>query len=156
MKTKHIMKLDAWVVLIAVIVAASMFTAAAFAPNEIPLPAMSDDMEVMFLLAWTIAASPLAFAMPCVQASFFGRMWRVPYHAYLMPRWMIRLCIAMMAGQVAALLALAVVFNHRLFWLAGSMLLVGGVFCAGAWRRLKKPPCTEFVIRLWPRLFYRL
>ncbi|MDZ7617224.1 MAG: hypothetical protein U1E05_09480 [Patescibacteria group bacterium] len=150
------MKLDAWVILIAIVVAALMLTAAVLAPDETPLPAMADDMELVFWLAWTIAAFPLAYAMPSLQASFFGRMWGVPYHTYLMPRWMIRLCIAMMSGQVVALFALAVVCNHRLFWLAGSMLLVGGVFCAGAWRRLKKPPCTEFVMRLWPRLFYRL
>ncbi len=147
------MKLDAWVILIAIVVAALTLTAAVLAPDETPLPALSDDMELVVLLASTIVSLPLAFVMPCLQASFFGQIWRVPYHTYLMPRWMIRLCIAMMAGQVAALFALAALHNPRLFWIGGSMSFVGGAFCAGAWRRLKKPSRTEFVMRLWPRLF---
>lgn len=150
------MRLDGWGIVIAIVAAASTLPALVCPPNDIPLPALPDDVELVFLLAWTVAASPLAFAMPCLQASFFAGMWRVPYHTYLMPRWLIRICIAMMSGQVAALFAFAAVCNHRLFWLAGSMLFVGGAFCAGAWRRLKRPPRTEFVMRLRPRLFYRL
>jgi hypothetical protein len=108
------------------------------------------ETPLTFLCIWTLAAIPIAFAMPRIRARFFGRMWRVPRDAYVLPRWMVCICIGAMFGQVAGFLVLTILRDYRLLGLAGSAALICGAFCAGAWRRLKKRPATEFTMRWWP------
>jgi hypothetical protein len=109
-------------------------------------------MALRFFGIWTLGSLPLAFFMPRVRANFFGRSWHVPSQAYVMPRWIIRLAIGALLGQIVGLLLYAVIWNLRVFWIAASDTLILVAFCAGAWRRLSQHPCTEFTMPLfrWP------
>ena len=105
-----------------------------------------------FMALATLAGMPLAFAVPSLQASFMGRAWKVPSATYLIPRGVLRLLIGMIAGQALATLALGLWRDHRLLWLLPLHFLVGGAFCLGAWRRLRKPASAEFTMPWWPPL----
>lgn len=143
------MKLDGFVILVA---AAS----AILVMVEGGWPTASDRSEFMnsralpFLLVWTVLAMPLSFALPRLRAGTFGRTWRVPTRAYLLPRWMVRFGLGALIGQSLALLGLALLRDHQLFWLFGSVALVSGAFCAGAWKRIRNHAGTEFTLRWWP------
>ena len=105
-----------------------------------------------FLAIAALAGMPLAFAVPSLQASFMGRSWKVPSTAYVIPRWALRLFIGIVAGQALATLTLGIWSDHRLLWLLPLHLFVGGAFCIGAWRRLRKPASAEFTMPWWPPL----
>jgi hypothetical protein len=105
-----------------------------------------------FLALASLAGMPLAFAVPSLRASFMGRAWKVPSTAYVIPRGVLRLFIAMIAGQALATLVLGLWRDHRLLWLLPLHFLVGGAFCLGAWRRLSKPASAEFTMPWWPPL----
>ena len=147
------LKLDRLAILVAVVSVAIVLASFVFASSEMVLMVLlTDRMEITFLSIWTLAAIPLAYAMPRLRVGFFGRMWQVPSGTYLLPRWIVRLGIGATIGQVAGILLLAILGDYRLFWLAGSLALVNGAFCAGALQRLKKHPRTEFTMRWWPRI----
>jgi hypothetical protein len=105
-----------------------------------------------FLAFAALVGMPLAFAVPSLRASFMGRSWKVPSTAYVIPRAILRLLAGMIAGQAIATLTLALWRDQRLLWLLPLHFLVGGAFCLGAWRRLRKPASTEFTMRWWPPL----
>ena len=105
-----------------------------------------------FLAFATLVGMPLAFAIPSLQASFMGRAWKVPSTAYVIPRGVLRLIIGMIAGQALATLVLGLWRDHRLLWLLPLHFLVGGAFCLGAWRRLRKTASAEFTMPWWPPL----
>jgi len=116
---------------------------------------LEDELARWFLLVWTAAAIPMAFWMPRIRASFFGRSWRVPSQAYVLPGWLISLIIAFAWGQTLAMLVLASFSTPHMFWLFASSLLITITFSAGAWHRLKRPR-EEFEIPLfywYPRIF---
>ena len=112
---------------------------------------ISDNSRLSWFLAFAaLVGMPLAFAVPSLRASFMGRFWKVPSTAYVFPRGVLRLLVGMIAGQAIAILTLAFSRDHRLLWLLPLHILVGGAFCLGAWRRLKRPASTEFTMRWWP------
>lgn len=142
---------DGFTIIFALITAAIVIVAAVLAPGELQITALvSGSIPLTFLWIWILGSLPIAFAMPRVRASFFGRMWHVPSSTYVLPRWIVRLCIAFCLGQVVGVFLLAFLQDHRLFWLAGSFALVSGAFCAGARRRLMQHPRTEYAMRWWP------
>lgn len=142
------MKLDRLVILVALVTAAMGVVTSLSVPEEMQLTRIVRDSTVLtFLSIWTLASLPLAFAMPRLRVSFFGRIgrtWRLPSETYLLPRWIVRLVLGSLLGQVAAALVLAILQDPRIFWFAGSSALLSAAFSAGAWRRLKKYPRTEF------------
>ncbi len=103
----------------------------------------------VFVLAWMLAAIPLAFVLPRLRAAFLGRLRRVPSDAHPLPRWLVRLLLGAAIGQSVGVSMLGVVEDHRLFWFAGSLAMIAAAFCAGAWPRLAKHPRTEFATRWW-------
>ena len=130
-----------------------LFVQSSPAENEALAMLFSENSHFPWFLAFvTFAGMPLAFAVPSLQASFMGRAWKVPSTAYVIPRWALRLFIGIVAGQALAALALGIWSDHRLLWLLPLHFLVGGAFCLGAWRRLRKPASTEFTMPWWPPL----
>ena len=135
-------------ILVALASAATEIVSSVSAPdNQLTPP--SGGIEQTFWSLWTLAAIPLAFAMPRLRASFFGWGLHVPSYTYALPRWMVRCCIGAMIGQAAGLLVLVVARDYRVLWLAGSLTLIGEAFRARARGRLKKHPSTEFTMRWW-------
>jgi hypothetical protein len=118
-------------------------------PDEHLMALVSGGLQLKFLSLWTLGTIPLAFAIPRLRASFFVGASHFPSDTYAFPRWTVLFVIGGVIGQVAGLFVLAVVRDHRLFWLAGSATLVGAAFCAGARGRLKKHPNTEFTMPWW-------
>ena len=145
------MKLDKLTVVVALIAAVLTITSPRFAPREIGVMAMVDgNTDMAFFAAWTLVSIPLAFAMPRLRARFFGSgWWRVPSSTYILPQWIVRLCIGLVLGQAAGYLFLGVAADSRCLWPAASFAIIGAAFLAGAWGRLKKHPRTEFAMRWW-------
>jgi len=138
--------------LIATASAAVTCVVSASSPGEWDLGFLVRDTKSLSMLCFgAIVALPLAFAMPRLRASFFTRTWRVPKRTYVLSRWMIWLCIAMMVGQIVGWTTIAIVHDVRLLWLAGSSTTVALAFVAGAWRRLTQHPAIEFTLPPWPR-----
>lgn len=100
----------------------------------------------------TLVGMPLAFAVPALRASIMGRSWKVPSTTYIMPRGILRLLVGMIAGQAIATLAVGLWRDQRLLWILPLHFLVGGAFCLGSWRRLRKSASTESTMRWWPPL----
>ena len=142
-------KPSGFVVIVTLASAATVLVSSVPVRDEHLMALVSGALQLAFLSLWTLGAIPLAFAMPRLRASFFGRTWRVPSDAFLLPRWIIRFVIGAIIGQVAGLLVVAVVRDYRLFWFAGSLTLVGAAFCAGARGRLKNRPYAEFTMSWW-------
>jgi hypothetical protein len=146
-------KIDALAILVVGVLTVGILLLPPAATKEMDLATfVSDGLARTLLSICTIVAMPLAFMMPRLRAGFIGRSWKVPSSTYLLPRWIVQFGIGAMLGQVIGVLVLAILKNHHLFWLAGSFSLIGGAFCAGAWRRLSKHPNTEFSTRWWPRI----
>jgi hypothetical protein len=148
---EDMMKLSGLEIGVALAVAATALVSSVWVPYEHLTALVSDDVGLAFFSAWTLAAIPLAFAMPRLRASFFGCGWRVPSDTYVLPRWVVRFFIGAIIGQLVGFLVLASARDDRLFWPAGSTTLIGAAFCAGARGRLKKHPGTEFTMP-WCRL----
>ena len=146
-------KLDRFAVLVALVTAAMVLASSVWTPAGMQVTKFVEGtLDRVFLCIGTLGALPLAFAMPRLRASFYGRMWRVPSSTYVLPRWIVRFGIGGTFGQVVGFFVLAIAQDHSIFWLVGSTALVCGAFCAGAWPRLKKDPRAEFTMRWWPRM----
>lgn len=112
-------------------------------------PDFTGRVPMAFILIWTLGSMPIAFFMPRMRAGFFGRIWRVPATAYVVPRWMVRLLVGMTVGSAGGFFALAVLRDQRFYGLALSAALLAAAFIAGAWRRLGTPEKADFEMR-WP------
>jgi hypothetical protein len=98
---------------------------------------------------WALLALPaagFAFALPRLRVQFFRSMWRVPSQTYLLPRWFVRLLLGLMLGQAAGLAVDGGMHNSHTSWLAATMALTSLALVAGAWKRFRNHPRTEFVM----------
>ena len=121
----------------------------AFGEAETPFLVQSR-AGILLLFLWTVVCIPVAFWLPRVQTGLLGRMagWHVPSHTYLIPRWLVRLCIGCLVGQFIGVILWALLNDLRVLWFASSIVVLGAAFLAGAWRRLTELPCTEFTMPL--------
>ncbi len=142
---------DELTIFVTLVISAAVIVTALLAPGDMQITKLvSGPAPLTFFCISTLGSLPIAFAMPRLRVSFFGRMWHVPSSTYVLSRWIVRLCIGASLGQVAGFVVLAILQDHRLFWLVGSFALISGAFCAGASRRFRQHPKTEFVMRWWP------
>jgi hypothetical protein len=131
--------IDKFTVFVALASAALAIVAALLLPGDMSIARIVDGNEALTWLGmWTLGALPIAFAMPRVRGAFFGRLRRLPSHAYVMPLWMVRLSIGTLIGQLAGCVVLAVALDHRLFWFAGAIASVGIVLWFSARPRLRE------------------
>lgn len=136
-------------IIVVVIAAAITLVSWQYPPEESHLQRfLADGPTLWFLGFWTLAALPLVFWMPRMRANVFGRSWRVPSRAYVLPSWLVWLILAFASGQVAGAFVLTVLVDPRIFWLFGSSLVTTIIFTAGAWHRLRHPR-EEFEMP-WP------
>lgn len=107
--------------------------------------------QILLLALWTIVCIPLAFGLPRVHCRVLGRLaaWHVPAHTYLLPRWAVRFCIGGAVGQLVGMVLLAFLKHPQVLWFAGSILILGTAFVAGACGRLAHHPSTEFTMPWW-------
>jgi hypothetical protein len=147
-------KVDQFIVFVAAITfAIAILMPTSPAEGEALALLVSGNSRLPWFLAFAaLVGMPLAFAIPSLRASSMGRSWKVPSTTYVIPRGVLRLFIGIIAGQAIATLTLALWRDQRFLWLLPLHLLVGGAFCIGAWRRLRKPASTEFTMRWWPPL----
>lgn len=112
---------------------------------------VDDQIGIGFLCVGTILAAPLVFWMPRARASFFPA-WRVPSQTYLLPESLVRLLVAALWAQFAAMTILALVNRPTILWISASSLLVTVAFSAGAWNRFRQR--KEFSAPVWspPRM----
>lgn len=140
---------DRVVIVLALAMAAIVIGGTLLVPGDTGIPELvNDPIGLMFFGVWTIGALPIAFAMPRLRAAFFGQL-HVPSRAYLLPRWLLRLDLGLICGLVLGYFTLAVLRDHRLFWLVGSMAAIAAAFWAGARPRLRKPYEPEWAVPYW-------
>jgi hypothetical protein len=135
---------------IAAILAVITFVALEHEPDGTRLVDLVSDTTALVLLGiGTVVALPLAFAMPRLKAAFMGELWRAPSSTYLMPRWLIWLCLSSSLGQIIGVVAYALVHEPPLLWLGALLTCICGAFCLGAWPRLSRHAGSEFTMPWW-------
>ena len=82
----ELLALDRLLILGAASAAAIGLVQVALLPTDPALTLLvADRVSLTFLAIGTLGAVPLAFAMPLVRGRFFGRMWRGPRLAFILP-----------------------------------------------------------------------
>lgn len=103
----------------------------------------------LVIFGMVIAAMPMFFFLPRVQAGFLGRIYGLPWETYIVPRWVVHLLVGAGMGIVAAHFVLGIVIDYRVFWVMGLYMLVFAPMFAGARARLKQHPKDEWEMQLW-------
>jgi hypothetical protein len=134
----------------AAILAVITFVGLEHEPEGIRLVSIARDAQAIVMLTiGTLIAMAFAFAMPRLKTGSMGKLWRFPSSTYLMPRWIMWLCMSTILGQLIGLLTFAAVQEPRLLWLSASLTCILGAFCLGGWPRLGRSAGTEFTMPWW-------
>jgi hypothetical protein len=139
-------KID-WLVLFGALLSTGAVSISLFGAAETPALVRSP-AEIVLLILVIVVSLPFVYWMPRIQVGRFGQLagWHVPARTYLLPRWVVRLCIGCVIGQLVGAILWALLKDPRILWLAGVVLISGVAFVAGAWQRMVGPRSAEFEI----------